>query len=81
MELWFDDSQASDRVLSPKQPSTPSIHEELMTSIQVSTSVLKRSSRPKVFSVRDMFQKNPELVRNLNILPGQRRRNMKVFVY
>lgn len=68
---------ASERVLSPSIVKVHTPHEKLMRSLTSSSTFLKKSPRPKVFSVRDMFVSDPELVHKLNILPGQRRKNQK----
>ncbi|XP_039267495.2 uncharacterized protein LOC120342643 isoform X2 [Styela clava] len=68
---------ASDRVLSPRRHSDPTPHDQLMNSLSSSRIPLRKSPRPKIFTVRDMFLKDPELVQKLNILPGQRRKNQK----
>ncbi|XP_078485704.1 uncharacterized protein LOC101242116 isoform X2 [Ciona intestinalis] len=67
---------ASERSLSPKKEIDPTPHEELMRSIQEGKK-LRMSPKPKTFSIREIFEHDPEQLRKLNILPGQRKRNIK----
>uniref|UniRef100_H2YYQ3 Uncharacterized protein n=1 Tax=Ciona savignyi TaxID=51511 RepID=H2YYQ3_CIOSA len=67
---------ASERQLSPKKMEPPNPHEELMGDIQRGTN-LRTSPKPRVFNVKDIFENDPDQLRKLNILPGQRKRNIK----
>nr|CAB3263080.1 uncharacterized protein LOC101242116 [Phallusia mammillata] len=66
----------TERQLSPKPLCDLTPHENLMKEIQ-SGKELKKSAKPKVYTIRDMFEEDPSLLQKLNILPGQRRKNVK----
>lgn len=71
----FSLKPVQERKLRPKDvEQTP--HEKLMKEIKGGL-LLKKSPGPKMFSVKDMLCKDPSLILNLNILPGQRQRNIK----
>lgn len=75
--------QVEERTLKSKPLSDPTPHDKLMNEVKNGTNLVK-SPKPKVFTIKDMFEGDPSLLRKLNILPGQRRKNFKVilkFVY
>ena len=73
--ISFQLKPASERQLSPKPTQSKSPYEKLMEEIR-SGITLKKQEQPKLYTVQDMFRDNPELIQKLNILPGQRRKNV-----
>ncbi|CAK8672878.1 unnamed protein product [Clavelina lepadiformis] len=72
----FQLKPASDRVLLPKPSAEITPHEALMHEIRKGNE-LKDVPEPVVFTVKDLYEKNPELLQRLNVLPGQQRRNVR----
>ena len=73
--ISFKLKPASDRQLSPKPKSDKTPFEKLMEDIKKGVS-LQKQKEPKLYTVENLFHDNPELIQKLNILPGQRRKNM-----
>lgn len=65
----------SERQLSPKPKQETSLYENFIKQVKTG-SPLKKQSPPKLYTVQDMYKDNPELIQKLNILPGQRRKNL-----
>ena len=73
----FKLKSASERQLSPKPKESKTPFEKLLEEIRAGIT-LKKQPEPKLYSVQDIFRDNPELIQKLNILPGQRRKNIMV---
>ena len=66
---------AAERQLSPKPKDHKTPYEQLLDEIKRGIT-LKEQPEPILYTVQDMFRDNPELIQKLNILPGQRRKNV-----
>ena len=66
---------ASERQLRPKPKQEESLYESFLKEVQKG-SPLKKQAEPILYTVQDLFKDNPELIQKLNVLPGQRRKNM-----